>query len=56
MRYSYTMLYTPGKLMAPWDCLSKSPININENYGLSHEIDAYVQDMLHLVQTTYNRI
>ncbi|BES89764.1 Hypothetical Protein NTJ_02564 [Nesidiocoris tenuis] len=32
MRHSYTVTYTPGKHMAPADCLSRSPLLSTESY------------------------
>lgn len=52
MRYSYTVRYTPGKHLNTADCLSRSPLNINEKYDLEDEVEATVNLSILTLNTT----
>uniref|UniRef100_A0A0A9W9U6 RNA-directed DNA polymerase n=3 Tax=Lygus hesperus TaxID=30085 RepID=A0A0A9W9U6_LYGHE len=43
MRYSYSLVYTPGKMMISADCLSRDPLQETGSDELPEDIEAYVQ-------------
>ncbi|XP_054267309.1 uncharacterized protein K02A2.6-like [Macrosteles quadrilineatus] len=56
MRYSYSVTYTPGKHLAPADCLSRCPIPSKETYDMEEEIEAFVQNVVENIPTTDENI
>ncbi|XP_054279111.1 uncharacterized protein K02A2.6-like [Macrosteles quadrilineatus] len=56
MRYSYNLVYTPGKHLITADCLSRNPLKDTENYDLEEELTYYVRQVISNVPTTDENI